>query len=67
MITENMIREIVREEVRSALEDVMERLFIRLKFEMLPYVSDEEQKEIEEMFGEEPSEFDKKEFITRKL
>ncbi len=27
----------------------MEKLFVRLKFEMLPYVSDEEQREIEEL------------------
>ncbi len=67
MLTENTIREIVREEVRSALNDVIEKLFVRLKFDMLPYVSDEEQREIEEAFGEEPSEIDEKDFITRKL
>jgi|Deesub1362A_J573_1020465.scaffolds.fasta_scaffold04345_2 hypothetical protein len=67
MLTENAIREIVREEVRSALNDAMEKLFVRLKFEMLPYVSDEEQREIEEAFGEEPPEIDEKDFITREL
>jgi len=54
MLTENAIREIVREEVRSALNEAMEKLLIMLKLEMLPYVSDEEQREIEEAFGEEP-------------
>ena len=33
MPTENKIREIVREEVKSVLEDFMNELIIRLKFE----------------------------------
>ena len=48
MITENKIREIVKEEVKYALRDFMEELITRLKFEALPYVTDEEQKEIED-------------------
>ena len=42
------LRRLIRESVREAFDSKMKELMLNL----LPYVSDDEQKEIEKMFGE---------------
>ncbi len=49
LMTEEKIRTIVREEVKNQLDE----LFLRLKLEILPFVSKDEQKEIEEKYGDD--------------
>ena len=61
---EQNIREIIREEINKALSDFL----IKLRLELIPFVSEEEQKEIEELYGEELLEDDEKDTIaTRKI
>ena len=45
---ENTLKHIIREAVR----DVLEEEVMKVKLLLTPYVSDEEQKEIEESYGE---------------
>jgi len=61
---EQNIREIIREEINKALSDFL----IKLRLELIPFVSEEEQKEIEELYGEELLEDDEKDtIVTRKI
>jgi len=61
---EEKVREIIREEISKALDDFL----IKLRLELIPFVSEEEQKEIEELYGEELLEDDEKDTIaTRKI
>jgi len=48
-ISEEKIRNIVKNEIESALGEFL----IRMKLELLPYVSREEQKEIENLYGKD--------------
>jgi len=61
---EQNIRKIIREEINKALSDFL----IKLRLELIPFVSEEEQKEIEELYGEELLEDDEKDtIVTRKI
>ncbi len=61
---EEKVREIIREEISKALDDFL----IKLRLELIPFVSEEEQKEIEELYGEELLEDDEKDtIVTRKI
>jgi len=61
---EKNIRKIVREEIEKALNDFL----IKLRLELMPFVSPEEQKEIEELYAKELLEDDEKDIvITREL
>ena len=61
---EESIRKIIREEINKALSDFL----IKLRLELIPFVSEEEQKEIEELYGEELLEDDEKDaIVTRKI
>lgn len=53
-ITVDMIRKVVREEVRKALLEVL--------VELIPYVEDQEQREIESIAGS-PKNYNKEDFI----
>ena len=44
--------------IQKAVEEAFDRKMMQLRLQLLPYVSDKEQKEIEEMFGEDPGEED---------
>ena len=48
-VQEEKIRKIFREELNNFLET----LLLRMKFENLPFVSGEEQKDIESLYGKE--------------
>jgi len=64
VISEEKIRSIVREEIKSALDE----LLMKLRLELLPYVSEKEQKEIENLYGEDIMENDEEDIaVTRKL
>ena len=63
-ISEEKIRNIVKNEIENALEEFL----IRMKLEMLPYVSREEQKEIENLYGKNLAKNDEEEIaVSRKL
>jgi len=63
-ISEEKIRNIVKNEIESALEEFL----IRMKLEFLPYVSKEEQKEIENMYGKDLVKNDEEDIaVSRKL
>jgi len=63
-ISEEKIRNIVKNEIESALGE----FFIRMKFELLPYVSREEQKEIENLYGKDLVKNDEEDMdVSRKL
>jgi len=63
-ISEEKIRNIVKSEIENALEEFL----IRMKLEMLPYVSREEQKEIESLYGENLDKNDEDNIaVSRKL
>ncbi|MBO3840422.1 MAG: hypothetical protein QXS66_08345 [Thermoproteota archaeon] len=53
-ITVDVIRRVVREEVKKALLEVL--------IELIPFVDDEEQKEIESIAGS-PEDYGKKDFV----
>ncbi|RKZ30750.1 hypothetical protein DRQ36_04445 [bacterium] len=57
-INTDEIRKIVREEMQNTVRELVEEQFrlrmMELRLSLVPYVSDKEQKEIEEMFGKEP-------------
>jgi hypothetical protein len=64
VISEEKIRSIVREEIKSALDEFL----MKLRLELLPYVSEKEQKEIENLYGEDIMENDEEDIaVTRKL
>jgi hypothetical protein len=52
--------------VKKALSEVMEENLKKLKLGLIPYVQDEEMKEIEEIFGT-PEKYKKQEFIKQDL
>ena len=63
-ISEEKIRNIVKNEIESALGEFL----IRMKLELLPYVSREEQREIENMYGKDLVKNDEEDIaISRKL
>lgn len=63
-ISEEKIRNIVKNEIESALGE----FFIRMKLELLPYVSREEQKEIENLYGKDLVKNDEEDMdVSRKL
>jgi len=63
-ISEEKIRNIVKSEIENALAEVL----MRTKLEFLPYISGEEQKEIEKLYGKDLVENDEEDIaISRKL
>ena len=63
-ISEEKIRNIVKNEIESALGEFL----IRMKLEFLPYVSREEQKEIENLYGKDLVKNDEVDIaVSRKL
>jgi len=63
-ISEEKIRNIVRNEIENALAEFL----MRMKLEFLPYISREEQKEIEKLYGKDLVENDEEDIaISRKL
>jgi len=63
-ISEEKIRNIVKNEIESALGEFL----IRMKLEILPYVSREEQKEIEKLYGKDLIKNDEMDIaVSRKL
>jgi hypothetical protein len=59
-ISEEKMRNIVREEI----EGVLEEFLIRLRLEILPYVSKEEQEEIERLYAEDLIEEDERDIVV---
>jgi len=57
---EEKVRGIIREEINKALNDFL----VKLRLEFIPYVSEEEQKEIENLYTEELLEDDEKDIVT---
>ena len=63
-ISEEKIRNIVKNEIENALGDFL----MRMKLEILPYVSREEQKEIENLYGKDLAKNDEVDIaVSRKL
>ena len=63
-ISEEKIRNIVKNEIESALGEFL----IRMKLELLPYVSREEQEEIENLHGKDLAKNDEEDIaVSRKL
>ncbi len=63
-ISEEKIRNIVKNEIENALGEFL----IRMKLEILPYVSREEQKEIENLYGKDLTKNDEEDIaVSRKL
>ncbi len=63
-ISEEKIRNIVKNEIENALGEFL----IRMKLEILPYVSSEEQKEIENLYGKDLAKNDEEDIaVSRKL
>lgn len=59
-ISEEKMRNIVREEIGGVLEEFL----IRLRLEILPYVSKEEQEEIERLYAEDLIEEDERDLVV---
>ncbi len=54
--------------MKNEIENALEEFLIRMKLEMLPYVSREEQKEIENLYGENLDKNDEENIaVSRKL
>jgi len=47
IISEDRLKTIIREIVKEVIEEE----FIKLRLALIPYISDEEQREIEELYG----------------
>jgi len=63
-ISEEKIRNIIKNEIESALGEFL----IRMKLELLPYVSREEQEEIENLHGKDLAKNDEEDIaVSRKL
>lgn len=63
-ISEEKIRNIVKNEIESALGEFL----IRMKLELLPYISREEQEEIENLHGKDLAKNDEEDIaVSRKL
>ena len=59
-IDENVLSKIIKEEVNNTIDNVL----LRIRLEMLPQVSDEEQKELEKLFGETPPKLGGDDFVS---
>ena len=59
-ISEEKMRNVVREEIGRVLEEFL----IRLRLEILPYVSKEEQEEIEKLYGEDLLKEDERDIVV---
>ncbi len=59
-ISEEKMRNIVREEIGGVLEEFL----IRLRLEILPYVSKEEQEAIERLYAEDLLEEDERDIVV---
>ncbi len=57
-VDEMKLSELIEKAVHKSVEEEFDRRFAELMLRLVPYVSDEEQKEIEEMFGKEPGKDD---------
>jgi len=62
-ISEEKIRNIVKNEIENALAEFL----IRMKLEFLPYVSREEQKEIENLYAEDLMKNDEEDITVKNL
>ena len=58
MIDEKKLSELIENAVRKAMEKEFDAKFRELMLLLLPKISDEEQREIEELYGEDPGEDD---------
>jgi hypothetical protein len=56
MIEHGITIEEIKGIIREVVEDVVRNEILKLRISLLPFVSEEEQEEIEEMFGKEPIE-----------
>ena len=46
----------IKKIIKEVVEEVVREEILKLRISLLPFVSDEEEKEIEKMFGEGPTE-----------
>jgi len=53
-MTEEKLKNIVRETVKEVFDEYMDKIKLEIILANTPYVSDEEQKELEDLFGEKP-------------
>ena len=58
MIDEKKLSELIENAVRKAMEKEFDEKFRELMLLLLPKISDEEQREIEELYGDDPGEDD---------
>ena len=56
MIEHGISVEEIKGIIREVVEEVVRNEILKLRISLLPFVSEEEQEEIEEMFGKEPTE-----------
>ena len=56
MIEHNITIEDLKGIIKEVVEEVVRNEILKLRISLLPFVSEEEQEEIEEMFGKEPTE-----------
>ena len=52
------LRKIIREEMRQVFREEFDHKFMELMLRLIPSATEEEQREVEEMFGEDPGEDD---------
>ncbi|MEK7400071.1 MAG: hypothetical protein AAB116_24265 [Candidatus Poribacteria bacterium] len=52
--------------IKKAVSEVMEENLVKLKLSLIPYVEDDEMKEIEEIFGD-PEKYKDQEFVKLDL
>ncbi len=57
-IDEIKLGELIEKAVHKAVEEEFDHKFMELMLRLIPSATDEEQREIEEMFGEDPGEDD---------
>ena len=55
-MTEYITIEDLKGIIKEVVEEVVRNEILKLRISLLPFVSEEEQEEIEEMFGKEPTE-----------
>ena len=56
MIEHGISVEEIKGIIREVVEEIVRNEILKLRISLLPFVSEEEQEEIEEMFGKEPIE-----------
>ncbi|WP_022853031.1 hypothetical protein [Thermodesulfatator atlanticus] len=56
MLEHNLTIEEIKQIIKEVVEEVVRKEILNLRISLLPTVSDEEQKEIEESFGKSPDE-----------